>query len=220
MSRHDASHRARPDERGHPRQHHPAGHLTTHPLLAAAPQNVRDALAASVPFPKRLGVPDRIRQACHVHDRDRPISTARTCASTVAIRHGARGKRGRRTAAWPCAKPPRCLHCSRVNRRGAGGDPPVRSDRASRCACPSGERGGWPSPRSSPLTRETIPDGPEGDAIRRGRDLFLRTGEMAPRYVGSGLTCGKLPPRCRTRSPFRADCWAAWGMYPAYRKKE
>ena len=27
------------------------------PLLAAAPQNVRDALAASVPFPKRLGVP-------------------------------------------------------------------------------------------------------------------------------------------------------------------
>lgn len=28
------------------------------PLLAAAPQNVRDALAASVPFPKRLGVPD------------------------------------------------------------------------------------------------------------------------------------------------------------------
>lgn len=28
------------------------------PLLAAAPQNVRDALAASVPFPKRLGQPD------------------------------------------------------------------------------------------------------------------------------------------------------------------
>jgi len=28
------------------------------PLLAAAPQNVRDALAASVPFPKRLGNPE------------------------------------------------------------------------------------------------------------------------------------------------------------------
>lgn len=28
------------------------------PLLAAAPQNVKDALAASVPFPKRLGQPD------------------------------------------------------------------------------------------------------------------------------------------------------------------
>ena len=28
------------------------------PLLAAAPQNVKDALAASVPFPKRLGMPE------------------------------------------------------------------------------------------------------------------------------------------------------------------
>ncbi|MBI1339529.1 SDR family NAD(P)-dependent oxidoreductase [bacterium] len=28
------------------------------PLLAGAPQNVRDALGASVPYPKRLGVPD------------------------------------------------------------------------------------------------------------------------------------------------------------------
>lgn len=28
------------------------------PLLAAAPQKVRDALAASVPFPKRLGIPE------------------------------------------------------------------------------------------------------------------------------------------------------------------
>jgi NAD(P)-dependent dehydrogenase (short-subunit alcohol dehydrogenase family) len=28
------------------------------PLLAGAPQNVRDALGASVPFPKRLGAPD------------------------------------------------------------------------------------------------------------------------------------------------------------------
>lgn len=32
------------------------------PLLAAAPQNVRDALAASVPFPKRLGQPHEYAQ--------------------------------------------------------------------------------------------------------------------------------------------------------------
>ncbi len=32
------------------------------PLLAAAPQNVRDALAASVPFPKRLGLPEEYAQ--------------------------------------------------------------------------------------------------------------------------------------------------------------
>jgi len=32
------------------------------PLLAGAPQNVRDALSASVPFPKRLGQPDEYAQ--------------------------------------------------------------------------------------------------------------------------------------------------------------
>jgi NAD(P)-dependent dehydrogenase (short-subunit alcohol dehydrogenase family) len=32
------------------------------PLLAAAPQNVKDALAASVPYPKRLGEPDEFAQ--------------------------------------------------------------------------------------------------------------------------------------------------------------
>ncbi|WP_420605872.1 SDR family NAD(P)-dependent oxidoreductase [Novosphingopyxis sp.] len=32
------------------------------PLLQAAPQNVKDALAASVPFPKRLGMPDEYAQ--------------------------------------------------------------------------------------------------------------------------------------------------------------
>ncbi len=32
------------------------------PLLAAAPEKVRAALAASVPFPKRLGHPDEFAQ--------------------------------------------------------------------------------------------------------------------------------------------------------------
>ena len=42
------------------------------PLMNAAPPQVKEALAASsVPFPKRLGNAGRIRQACHVHDRDR-----------------------------------------------------------------------------------------------------------------------------------------------------
>jgi len=55
--RHDAADRARPDGRGDPRQHHPAGIFNT-PLLQGAPENVKTALAASVPFPKRLGDPD------------------------------------------------------------------------------------------------------------------------------------------------------------------
>lgn len=64
----------------------------------------------------------------------------------------------------------------------------------------------------------TIPDGPDGDAIRRGRALFINTGTAAPRYAGSGLTCAN----CHLdegRKPDASPMWAAWGMYPAYRAK-
>lgn len=69
-----------------------------------------------------------------------------------------------------------------------------------------------------PPAPDTIPDGPDGDAIRRGRALFLNTGTAAPRYVGSGLTCAN----CHLdegRKPDASPMWAAWGMYPAYRAK-
>lgn len=69
-----------------------------------------------------------------------------------------------------------------------------------------------------PPDEASIPEGPEGDAIRRGRDLFLHTGEYARPYVGSGLTCGNChldSGRTANASPM----WAAWGMYPAYRSK-
>ncbi len=55
--RHDAADRARPDGRKHPYQHDPA-----RPVSDAAaqqpPDNVKAALAASVPYPKRLGRPE------------------------------------------------------------------------------------------------------------------------------------------------------------------
>ena len=41
------------------------------PLLAGLPDNVKDALAASVPFPKRLGQPGRVRRTGRVHDHHR-----------------------------------------------------------------------------------------------------------------------------------------------------
>jgi len=69
-----------------------------------------------------------------------------------------------------------------------------------------------------PPDEATIPDGPEGDAIRRGKALFLRTGEMAPQYVGSGLTCGNCHLDAG-RAAHASPMWAAWGMYPAYRNK-
>lgn len=69
-----------------------------------------------------------------------------------------------------------------------------------------------------PPDEATIPVGPEGDAIRRGKELFLRTGEMAPQYVGSALTCSNCHLDAG-RTADSAPMWAAWGMYPAYRKK-
>lgn len=64
----------------------------------------------------------------------------------------------------------------------------------------------------------SIPEGPEGDAIRRGRDLFLHTGEYARPYVGSSLTCGNCHLDAG-RNANASPMWAAWGMYPAYRTK-
>ena len=61
--RHDAADRARPDGRRHPRQHHPAGHLRHAAAATRLPEHVKAALAASVPFPKRLGQPERVRRA-------------------------------------------------------------------------------------------------------------------------------------------------------------
>jgi len=65
----------------------------------------------------------------------------------------------------------------------------------------------------------TIPDGPDGDAIKRGMDIFLHTGTSeARRYVGSSLVCGNCHldgGRTANASPM----WAAWVSYPAYRSK-
>lgn len=69
-----------------------------------------------------------------------------------------------------------------------------------------------------PPPESAIPTGPQGDAIRRGREIFLHTGTAAPEYVGSGLTCGNCHLDAG-RSANASPMWAAWGMYPAYRKK-
>jgi NAD(P)-dependent dehydrogenase (short-subunit alcohol dehydrogenase family) len=58
--RHDAADRARPDGRGIRVNTILPGIFNT-PLLQGAPENVKQALAASVPFPKRLGDPTSTR---------------------------------------------------------------------------------------------------------------------------------------------------------------
>ena len=52
------------------------------PLMKGAPENVKAALAASVPFPKRLGAPEEYASLA-VECVATAISTARTCDSTA-----------------------------------------------------------------------------------------------------------------------------------------
>ncbi len=70
----------------------------------------------------------------------------------------------------------------------------------------------------APPAFDTIPEGPDGDAIRRGQQLFRETQITAAEFAGSGLECSN----CHIDDGRLADAspmWAAWGMYPAYRSK-
>ena len=70
-----------------------------------------------------------------------------------------------------------------------------------------------------PPPQSAIPAGPEGEAIRRGMEIFLHTGTAAKQYTGSSLSCGNChldAGRAAKASPM----WAAWVSYPAYRAKD
>ncbi|VVE56627.1 cytochrome C [Pandoraea sputorum] len=67
-----------------------------------------------------------------------------------------------------------------------------------------------------PPSEADIPDGPYGDAIRRGRDIFTRTGLHVKDHVGNQLSCDN----CHLDAGRRANAapmWAAYGAYPAFR---
>lgn len=69
-----------------------------------------------------------------------------------------------------------------------------------------------------PPTDAEIPEGPFGEAVKRGRDIFMNTSTNAGEYVGNGLSCSN----CHVdggRQPKSAPMWAAWTRYPMYRKK-
>ena len=70
-----------------------------------------------------------------------------------------------------------------------------------------------------PPSQAAIPAGPDGEAIRRGIEIFVHTGTAAKRYVGNDLSCGNCHldgGRAANASPM----WAAWVSYPAYRAKD
>ncbi|MEP6558443.1 MAG: c-type cytochrome [Burkholderiales bacterium] len=69
-----------------------------------------------------------------------------------------------------------------------------------------------------PPLPEAIPEGPYGDAVRRGHDIFVNTQVNAKAFVGNGLNC----VNCHLdagRKAGAAPLWAAFPMFPAYRDK-
>lgn len=94
----------------------------------------------------------------------------------------------------------------------------LRADRAARQAgdvrdavrTPTGVDGYFIPPAEA-----DIPAGPDGEAIRRGRDIFSRTGWYVKDHVGNQLACAN----CHLDTGRRANAapmWAAYGAYPAY----
>ncbi|MEW6705414.1 MAG: c-type cytochrome [Pseudomonadota bacterium] len=69
-----------------------------------------------------------------------------------------------------------------------------------------------------PPDESAIPEGPYGDVVRRGREIFTDTPAAASAFVGNSLRCSS----CHLDAGRLADSaplWAAWVSYPAYRGK-
>lgn len=74
------------------------------------------------------------------------------------------------------------------------------------------------APTFTPPKADAIPDDEFGAMVRKGQDIFLRTGEFAGKFVGNSLNCVS----CHMDAGRRADAsplWAAYVLYPAYRSK-
>jgi len=70
----------------------------------------------------------------------------------------------------------------------------------------------------TPPSESEIPKNEFGDVILLGKNIFVDTQQYAKSYVGNGLNCAN----CHLDSGRKADSaplWAAYGIYPAYRKK-
>ena len=64
----------------------------------------------------------------------------------------------------------------------------------------------------------SIPSGPRGDAIRKGKDLLANTAALLPDNVGSGLNCTNCHLKGGTVQS--AAPWdGLWGVFPEYRSR-
>lgn len=69
-----------------------------------------------------------------------------------------------------------------------------------------------------PPKESELPDNAYGQLIQQGRAIFVDTKTHAPDYVGNGLACANCHLE-QGRKANSAPLWAAYTMYPAYRKK-
>ena len=70
----------------------------------------------------------------------------------------------------------------------------------------------------TPPADSSLPDDEFGKVVRQGREIFTHTDTALPQYVGNHLQCSNCHLDAGTR-PDSAPLWAAYGLYPAYRKK-
>lgn len=76
----------------------------------------------------------------------------------------------------------------------------------------NGEQYHQPPPESE------IPNDKYGDDVRLGKLIFTQTYKYARRYSGNDLSCSNCHLDAGRR-PHSGPMWAAYGMYPAYRRK-
>jgi len=70
----------------------------------------------------------------------------------------------------------------------------------------------------TPPDESQLPDNAFGELVLQGRNIFVNTPQNAAEFVGNGLSCSN----CHLDQGRKADSaplWGAYGMYPAYRKK-
>ena len=75
-----------------------------------------------------------------------------------------------------------------------------------------------PSGDFTPPGHDEIPEGPYGDIVRKGRDIFTDTRTHAGEFVGNSLSCGNCHLDAG-RLANSAPLCGAYVRYPAYRSK-
>ncbi|HLR12946.1 MAG TPA: cytochrome C, partial [Burkholderiaceae bacterium] len=97
----------------------------------------------------------------------------------------------------------------------------MESDRAAHASDRTNPTAGTPVGANGyyqPPSEDNIPDTPDGDAVKRGRAIFMDTPAMVPDHTGNTLSC----VNCHLDAGRRQDSapmWAAYVNYPVYRGK-